>query len=491
MQLTAAQLRPHNVPPPSTVTTAAMIPKYPIEPAKLLTKNSFTIPGAMLVTEYTFQVPLDYSKPDADTVTLFARATTPYEKPIVVSEKPPSPRPYMLFLQGGPGFGCSPPEESGLTSEIIARGYQTLYLDHRGVGLSTPVTTETLKLLGGDSVDGQVDYLRLMRQDNTVRDGEAVRKLLNKDLEGDAAKWSIMGQSYGGFVGLSYLSMHPEGLRECFFTGGLAPIGKTAEELYDVTFGRVSKRTEQFYEKFPQDVANVKRIAAHIESKGGRIPLPGGGFLTVQRFLSLGIAFGGHGGFNELHNLITGLTTSLDQFGIFARPALAAVEAYSSFDASIIYAILHEAIYCDGPISTSWSAQRAGEKRADYFWLKQGAVTTNHDGPLYFSGEMVFPWDFEVFDELIPLREAANKIAEIKDWGYIYDQDQLRKNEVPVYAVSYVNDMFVDFNFATNTSNMTKNTKVFATNAIYHNGIRAKVTEVCKQLFNLRDDTID
>lgn len=471
--------------------TTAMIPKYPIEPAKLLTKSSFTLPGAMLVTEYTFQVPLDYSKPDAGTVTLFGRATTPYEKPIVAPEKPPSPRPYMLFLQGGPGFGCGPPEESAKMGDILSQGYQTLDLDHRGVGLSTPVTAETLKLLGGDSVDGQVNYLRLMRQDNTVRDCEAVRKLLNKDLEGEAAKWSIMGQSYGGFVGLSYLSMHPEGLRECFFTGGMAPIGKTAEELYDVTFGRVAKRTEQFYQKFPQDVANVKRIAAHIESKGGRIPLPGGGFLTVPRFLSLGIVFGGHGGFNELHNVITALTTSLDQFGIFARPALAAVEAMSSFDNSIIYAILHEAIYCDGPISTSWSAQRAGEKRPDYFWLKQGAVTANHDGPLYFSGEMVFPWQFEVFDELVSLREVANKIAAANDWGYIYDQDQLRKNEVPVYAVSYVDDMFVDFNFATNTANMTKNTKVFATNAIYHNGIRTRAAEVCKQLFKLRNDTID
>lgn len=104
---------------------------------------------------------------------------------------------------------------------------------------------------------------------------------------------------------------------------------------------------------------------------------------------------------------------------------------------------------------------------------------------------MIFRDHFETYPELSPLREAAEKLATADNWPPLYDQDQLRKNEVPVYAVSYVDDMFVDFEYATNTAKLVKGTKVFATNILYHNGIRADTNEVFKQLFNLRDDCID
>lgn len=50
---------------------------------------------------------------------------------------------------------------------------------------------------------------------------------------------SIFGQSYGGFVALSYLSFAPHGLREVFTTGGLPPIGQTPEQVYRATFRKV------------------------------------------------------------------------------------------------------------------------------------------------------------------------------------------------------------------------------------------------------------
>lgn len=467
-----------------------MIAKLPIPPATLLSTYSYLSPQALSVTEYTFQVPLDYANPDAGTITIFARSATKSERPLVPSDSPAPPRPYMVYLQGGPGFGCENPSEAPPTHEVLKRGYQIIYIDHRGTGMSTPVTAETLDKIASD-VDGKVKYLKLLRQDNTVRDCEAIRKYLNKDLEGDKAQWSLLGQSYGGFIGLSYLSMHPEGLRECYFTGGMAPIGKTAEELYTVTFGHVEKRTDEYYAKFPQDIDSVKQIAAYIESQGGSIALPNGGKMTVPRFMTFGIIFGKHGGFDMLHEVVLRLKNSLDQFGFFVRPALKAFSDFSEFDECIIYAILHEAIYCDGPIATNWSAQRVGEKLDKYSWLKPGAVTANTEGPLYFSGEMIFPSHFDNFSGLQPLKEVAQKLAESTEWDYLYDQEQLKKNEVPVYAASYVSDMFVDFGFATNTANMTKNTKVFATNILYHNAIRPKTADVLVQLFKLRDDVMD
>ena len=58
-----------------------------------------------------------------------------------------------------------------------------------------------------------------------VKDCEAIRKILLGDKPNEEdRKWTILGQSFGGFVSLTYLSFHPEGLKESFITGGLAPI---------------------------------------------------------------------------------------------------------------------------------------------------------------------------------------------------------------------------------------------------------------------------
>jgi pimeloyl-ACP methyl ester carboxylesterase len=64
-----------------------------------------------------------------------------------------------------------------------------------------------------------------------VKDCEAIRKILlgGRPTEEDR-KWTILGQSFGGFVSLTYLSFHPEGLKESFITGGLAPVALSDPE---------------------------------------------------------------------------------------------------------------------------------------------------------------------------------------------------------------------------------------------------------------------
>lgn len=475
---------------PLPAMAAAVPAKLPIPPAKQLSSRTFHVPGKLTQTELWFEVPLDYANPDAGTIKLFARLATRRESPLVAPSEPPAPKPYIVYLQGGPGFGCSPPSAAPMTGYLLNRGYQVLCLDHRGVGLSTPVSLAMLQKVSADA-DGQADYLRLMRQDNTVRDLEAVRQCLHEGLSGEKAKWSIIGQSYGGFVSLSYLSMHPEGLREAYLTGGLAPIGRSADDVYKTTFTHAASRNKAYYKKFPEDVERVKKIAAYIESNGG-VALPGGGTLTVSRLMTIGISFGTHDGFDTVHNALLELDASLESFGFFSRSSLTTIENWSAFDNNIIYAILHEAIYCDGPGSASnWSAQRVGESFESFFWLRPGAKVSQRTEPLFFSGEMIFRDHFETYPELAALRETAEKLATASDWPALYDQEQLRKNEVPLYAVSYVDDMFVDSGYATATAHLVKGSKFFATNALYHNGIRAGAEEVFKQLFNLRDDTID
>lgn len=466
---------------------------FEIQPAKLLSSKTHIIPGQLRVDELFFQVPLNYSNSSSGTITLFARRANKHEVPVCPPEEEAPPKPYMVYLEGGPGFGNREPQEHPLTRPAISRGYQCLFIDHRGTGLSTPVSTEMLRLKAKGTAE-TVKYLKLMRQDNTVRDCEAVRKCLTESWPDHKKKWSIFGQSYGGFISLSYLSMHPAGLREVFLTGGLAPVGKSADQVYQATFARTARRNEQYFQKFPEDKEALRQIISSIEDRGGSVDLPAGGSLTTPRLLTIGLAFGAHGGFDNIHHILLHLKSSLDQFGYFTRASLQPLEALTPFDTNIIYAILHEAIYCDGPGSASnWAAHRVGQSLSPFSWLKHDEQykASSQSKDYFFSGEMIFPLHFQTFPELLPLGDVAKVLAACKDWPPLYDEDQLQKNEVPVYAASYVEDMYVDYQFAKETAAMCRGTKTFESNMLHHNAVRAKTEEVMHNLFNLRDDVLD
>ena len=107
------------------------------------------------------------------------------------------------------------------------------------------------------------------------------------------------------------------------------------------------------------------------------------------------------------------------------------------FDSNILYAILHEAIYCQGEKS-NWSAERNMTKDFDFSleWLEQ-----NEGKPVLFTGEMIYSWMFDDYAELRPLKEVAQLLAQYENWGPLYDVEQLGKNNVPVAGVSYYEDM--------------------------------------------------
>ncbi|KAK3341541.1 Alpha/Beta hydrolase protein [Lasiosphaeria hispida] len=465
-----------------------------IQPARLLSRKAHLVPGQLHVTELFFEVPRNYSQPSAGTFKLFGRTVRKHETPII----PHSPKelesmdklPYLVFLEGGPGFGNREPQESPLTRYALNRGYQLLFLDYRGTGLSTPINTDALRTL--DSPQAQADYLKLFRADNIVRDSEAVRLCLTADLPDDRKKWSVFGQSFGGFVALTYLSKHPRGLREVFMTGGLAPIKRTAEEVYRATYKKTVERNQAYYHKFPEDIAAVHRIAKYLTEKCG-VALPSGGTLTVQRLLTLGISFGTHGGLDSVHALILKMITDLDQFSFLTRSALTAFEGHLPFDTNPIYAILHEPIYCYKPgIASSWAAYSVGLSLPLFSWLNPALpLPSATSTPLHFSGEMVYPFHFDTYPTLAELKPAAEILAAHDAWDPLYDEAQLARNEVPVYAASFVDDMFVDFELARETAALVKGIQVFETNNMYHNAVRARTDEVLGQLFRMRDDSID
>ena len=75
----------------------------------------------------------------------------------------------------------------------------------------------------------QAEYLTHFRADAIVRDAEHIRRALGVE------RWSVLGQSFGGFCVTTYLSFAPEGLREAFITGGLPVLGRPADEVYQRT----------------------------------------------------------------------------------------------------------------------------------------------------------------------------------------------------------------------------------------------------------------
>jgi pimeloyl-ACP methyl ester carboxylesterase len=435
-------------------------------------------------------VPRDYSNPSAGHIQLFARSALKAEKPTDYSpnslpDLKKTQLPWLVYLQGGPGFECRSPQNVSWTQTILDKGYQVLMLDQRGTGLSTAISQSSLQLRGDEKV--QADYMKSFRADSIVKDCEAIRKALTAEYPDDKKRWSIMGQSFGGFCATTYLSFYPEGLKEAFLFGGLPPLRNNADEGYQRLYARVKQRNEQYYTKYPEDVERVKRIVKLLTRFGDNtVRVQGGeGFMTARRFLQLGIYFGKHGGFDDVHELVLKADTDLSQFGHLTRPTVLALEAAQSWDTNIIYALLHEPIYCQGE-AANWSAERVMSKFPEFALEKVDSAD-----PVYFTGEMIYPFMFDCYPELMKLKTVGQMLAEDKDWPKLYDEDQLRKNEVPTYAAVYVDDMYVDFNLSMETANTIKGCKPFITNTMYHNAIGAKTDDVLKEIFKMRDDVMD
>lgn len=80
---------------------------------------------------------------------------------------------------------------------------------------------------------------------------------------------------------------------EVFTAGGMPPLVRNPDEVYRRTYKKVESRNVVYYEKYPQDIANVKSILRHLSAS--EVVLPSGGILTSRRFMGLGLGFGGHG----------------------------------------------------------------------------------------------------------------------------------------------------------------------------------------------------
>lgn len=417
------------------------------------------IPGLVL-TDHRFDVPLDHAQPDGEKISMFARE-------VVAAGETRSDLPWLVFLQGGPGFASPRPTQNSGWLKRALRDYRVLLPDQRGTGLSTPITTQTLARFG--SANEMAAYLRHFRADAIVRDVELIRRQLADD-----QPWSVLGQSFGGFCAVTYLSIAPEGLREVLITGGLPPLDRSADELYRATYTQTIAKNRQYYDRYPDDVERARAIVRYLANHDVR--LPGGDPLTPRRFQQLGHGLGMSDGFEELHYLLEEAfvdgADGLELNYTFLRHA----ENLQSFDTNPIYAILHEAIYCQRGAS-NWAAERV---RGEF-----GEFDLSPDRPVFFTGEMIYPWMFDEHERLRPLKAAAELLAADDTWPTLYDPARLAANTVPVAAVIYHDDMYVARQFSIETANAIRGARVWITNQYEHNGLRADGEAIVDRLLGM------
>lgn len=417
--------------------------------------------NGMVLIDHEFTVPLDHTRPNGEQISIFARE-------VVASDKEDDDLPWLVFFQGGPGFESPRPEDKNGWLKRALQEYRVLLLDQRGTGRSTPVTYQTLARF--PTPQAQADYLKNFRADSIVQDAESIRR----KLVGKKERWSGLGQSYGGFCLTHYLSAAPDGLREVILTGGLPPLDRSADDVYRATYRRVIEKNRLYYERYPGDIERVQEIVTHVATRD--VLLPGGDRLSPKRFQQLGISFGASNGFEKVHYLIE------DAFvqGVSGRELsygfLRSLENAFHFQTNPIYAILHEAIYCQETAS-NWAADRMLAEYPEFEPLP--------GRPVFFTGEMIYPWMFDEYEYLRPLKETAKILAAYDGWPRLYDGDALRMDSVPCVALVYSNDMYVERAFSEETARNIKGIRLWVTNEYEHNGLRADGEKVLGRLLDM------
>ncbi|MEZ3177993.1 alpha/beta hydrolase [Streptomyces pimonensis] len=430
---------------------------------------SYRQPGVVL-TDRRFTVPLDHDDPSGETIELYARE-------VVAGDKAGQDLPWLLYLQGGPGFGANRFVGKPAWLGRALEEYRVLLLDQRGTGHSTPANRQTLPLRGGPAE--QADYLTRFRGDSIVRDCEAVRPEVT-----GGAPWTVLGQSFGGFCTVTYLSLAPEGLDTALVTGGLPSLDAHADDVYRAAYPRVERKVAAHYARYPQDVERARRIADHLLTH--EVVLPNGYRFTVEAFQSLGRMLGGGDGSHRLHHILEDAFVRTPGGPALSDAFQEQAQGLLSFAGHPLYALVHEAIYGQDARPTAWSAERV---RAE-FPRFDAAKTLAGDEPLLFTGETIHPWMFDCDPALRPLRETAELLAARTDWTPLYDPARLAANEVPVAAAVYHDDMYVDTAHSLRTARAIRGLRTWVTDEFEHDGVRAGGPRVLDRLLALARDEV-
>ena len=409
------------------------------------------------IRDHYFTVPLDHQAPDGEQLTVYAREFFTDDG---------VDKPWLLYLQGGPGGkGSRPARVSGWMAEAL-KHYRVLMLDQRGTGLSTPINRHTLTARGTPA--DQARYLTHFRAPDIVADAETIRHALGSD------PWITLGQSFGGFCTLTYLSFAPEGLAGSMITGGIPPLAGPADQVYQATYRNMRARNREYFRRYPKDLEILTNIYRRVRCDD--VVLPDGSPLTIGRVQALGMYLGGNTRIDALHYVleeafIPGTDTLSDTF-------LHAVYQQVSRATNPLYLMLHEAIYAQpGAQPTAWAAQRVLAEFPDFNPKKA-------DTPL-LTGEMCFDWYTELDPALQPVARATQLLADWTQWGALYDLEQLATNQVPVAALVYTDDVYVDRDLSLAAAQQVAKLQVWESDRWHHDGIGEAGGEIFVRLHKM------
>ncbi|GAB3619368.1 alpha/beta fold hydrolase [Glutamicibacter endophyticus] len=413
----------------------------------------------MTVTEHRLRVPLDHAQPTGEQIEIFAREVS------VDQDKP-----WLLYLQGGPGGKSPRPATlSGWLSEAV-KHFRVLLLDQRGTGLSTPANRQSLGLRGDPAA--QARYLMHFRADSIVRDAEALREHLGIE------QWSTLGQSYGGFCTLTYLSLAPQSLTRCLVTGGLASLEADARAVYRATYQRMAERNEEYFSWYPQDRETLHAIYEHVRHNDDEF-LPDGRRVTVPLVQMLGQYLGGNARVHQLHFVFEEAFINTPGGRRLSDSFLATLYEQASRASNPLYAVLHESIYAQGE-ATNWAAEAV---------LEEFPAFGAHAPTPLLTGEMVYRWYFTGDPALRPLEETARILAEHEGFAPLYDLEVLAKNTVPVAAAVYHDDVYVDRELSLRTAEQVRGLKAWVTKDYHHDGIGQDGPKIFAKLLAMTNES--
>ncbi|MFD4008230.1 alpha/beta fold hydrolase [Brachybacterium paraconglomeratum] len=419
-------------------------------------RTDWTLPGLALA-DLTLPVPLDHADPAGPRIELFAR---------LVSRPGGEDLPVLVYLQGGPGSEAPRPLDPASPPWLprALREHRVLMLDQRGTGRSTPVGPDAplpegaisgARTLREASPDQQARYLTHFRADAIVADAELLREAL------DLPRWSLLGQSFGGFTTLRYLSAAAGSVKKALFTGGLPTVGPHMDQVYATTWEGMIARSERYWARFPGDRDRFRRLAD--EAAAGRLRAPGGRRIGVESLRRLGHLLGASQGAERLHLLL-----DLDPASPAFAHDLAAALPFSGRNP--LYAVIHESCWADG-LATRWAADRTMPAEVA-------------EDPTLLAGEHIHRDLFSEDPELAVWAEAADVLAE-HEWPRLYDEQALRTAEVPGAAAVYYDDAYVPREFSMATAALLPGVRTWVTSEYEHNGLRASGEGVLDHLLDL------
>lgn len=429
------------------------------------------LPGLVL-EEHTVTVPLDRTGSTPGTLEVFARVVG---RP--GSAERGAQKPYLLYLQGGPGAEAFRPTRTDPAWLPRAlEDYRVVLLDQRGTGRSTPVGIVDGRVTGvpealaappqsDRTAEALAAHLAHYRADAIVEDAEILRRALG------AEQWSVLGQSFGGFCTLRYLAAHPDSVAVALFTGGLPAVGAPGHpqpapaEVYARTWAKMTAKSLAFAQRYPHAGERLAALAARAADTG--IGLPDGTLAGPAHVRSLGHLLGASGGAERLLAL---LDHDVDT-AAFRADLLAALPFGAR---NPLYAVLHESCWASGH-RTDWAA--AGTVPAE----------TAAD-PTLLSGEHILPEHFTT-GPLQAWESTAHALAS-RVWPELWDPAALSRTTVPAAAAVYYDDAYVPRELSLATAELVPGLRTWVTNEYEHNGLRASGPAVLDRLIRMVRDEV-